>query len=480
MGCPIPAAKILLADGRTKPAGALEVGDELDTLHEKTLKRGAHKVTYVEIIDSKVLELNFSGEILHCSPTHKLYLPKTKEWIEVKDLKKKDKVSLLNGDIEFTSRKPIEDGQVVVIKVDKAHTYICEGILSHNKGNTTINYPKQEKDTRFEDYLKSQQDRELRDERRDWRSESQAYDVSKGQQQAGRAGWDNYKDMIGQQMTSGLLTYNQASQKLGDYSSKYNLAAGTLAGPGTDPGLGWDDVPDDIQTPTEWTTPERWQNWSVAGAQQQLGDIWTGTGEIDETTGVKDRGLRGQRFQAGVNQVYQELLGEAPTAEQLSTAMSNYDMGVNADIDSLRTSITSSKDYKDRFNKSYLENYYETQWGKATKEVDETGAETGRKVHTFKFDDSLLPDYAGDIADRTNITLPDYGEEFTGTPEEIQFQLDNIRQSRKFLYNAGLTNLQGTIDKENTALRTEGAKDVAKIGEQGGLYRGLVGSFNFS
>jgi hypothetical protein len=106
--------------------------------------------------------------------------------------------------------------------------------------------------------------------------------------------------------------------------------------------------------------------------------------------------------------------------------------------------------------------------------------EPGRKVHTFKFDDSLLPDYAGDIADRTNITLPDYGEEFTGTPEEIQFQLDNIRQSRKFLYNAGLTNLQGTIDKENTALRTEGAKDVAKIGEQGGLYRGLVGSFNFS
>ena len=81
---------------------------------------------------------------------------------------------------------------------------------------------------------------------------------------------------------------------------------------------------------------------------------------------------------------------------------------------------------------------------------------------------------------KTQITLPDYGDSFTGTPGEIDFQLDNIRQSRKFLYNAGLTNLQGTIDKENTALRTEGAKDVAKIGEQGGLYRGLVGSFNFS
>ena len=31
MGCPIPSANILLADGRTKPAGALEVGDKLDT-----------------------------------------------------------------------------------------------------------------------------------------------------------------------------------------------------------------------------------------------------------------------------------------------------------------------------------------------------------------------------------------------------------------------------------------------------------------
>ena len=286
--------------------------------------------------------------------------------------------------------------------------------------------------------------------------------------------------MIGQQMTSGLLTYNQASQKLGDYSTKYNLAAGTIAAPGTDPAADWDDAPDDLITPTQYETPERWQNWSVAGSQQALGDLWTGTGAIDETTGVKDRGLRGQRFQAGVNQVYQELLGEAPSAEQLSTAMSNYDLGVNADIDSLRTSITSSKDYKDKFNRSYLENYYETQWGKAETELDDTGAETGRKVHTFKFNESLLPSYAGDIADRTNITLPDYGDEFKGTPEEIQLQLDNIRQSRKFLYNAGLTNLQGTIDKENTALRNEGAKEVAKIGEQGGLYRGLVGSFNFS
>ncbi len=64
MGCPIPSMKILLSDGSSKPAGDLKVGDKLDTLHETTLKRGKHEVTYVEIIDSEVLLLNFSGNLL--------------------------------------------------------------------------------------------------------------------------------------------------------------------------------------------------------------------------------------------------------------------------------------------------------------------------------------------------------------------------------------------------------------------------------
>jgi hypothetical protein len=53
----------------------------------------------------------------------------------------------------------------------------------------------------------------------------------------------------------------------------------------------------------------------------------------------------------------------------------------------------------------------------------------------------------------TKITLPSFEKEFVGKPEEIQQQLQNIRDSRQFLYSAGLTNLQGTIDQETQKLQ---------------------------
>ena len=176
MGCRIPSMKILLADGSSKPAGDLKIGDKLETLHETTLKRGKHEVTYVEIIDSEVLLLNFSGQIFQCSPTHKFHLANSKKWIEAKDLKAGNKVLLLDGEKEFTEGEKLEDGEVVVIKVDKAHTYICDGILSHNKGNTTYHAPPPPPpDTTFQDYLKYQGKKEERAGYRNWADQLQEY-----------------------------------------------------------------------------------------------------------------------------------------------------------------------------------------------------------------------------------------------------------------------------------------------------------------
>jgi hypothetical protein len=47
------------------------------------------------------------------------------------------------------------------------------------------------------------------------------------------------------------------------------------------------------------------------------------------------------------------------------------------------------------------------------------------------------------------------------------------------LYSAGLTNLQGEIDKETQKLKNEGQKELAKVTSQGAIYNSLVGSFNF-
>ena len=138
-------------------------------------------------------------------------------------------------------------------------------------------------------------------------------------------------------------------------------------------------------------------------------------------------------------------------------------------------SLYKGQEYQKKFNKSYLENYYDTQFGKQT--TDASGERTGKR--TFQFDKSLLPKYGGNLQGRTGITTPDFKDSFVGTPAEIQEQLQNVRDTRQYLYSAGLTNLQGEINKETTKLKSEGQKQLQKIKEQGGLYRSLVGSFSF-
>ena len=479
MGCPIPSSQILLADGSSKAAGDLKVGDKLDTLHEHSLERDIHEVTYVEIIDSEVLCLTFEGKTFHCSPTHKFYLSQQKAWIEAKDLVKGQKVLQLDDDIEFIDAKKIDDGKVVVIKVDEAHTYICEGVLSHNKGNTTIHYPKEEKDTTFQDYLKDQQRQERNLAYRDWQDDNITYQKKKAEQASGRQNWAGYKEGIQDQLSSGLISFNDATNKLSDFAKDYNLQANTIISPGKDPRRDWTDEQKEgitFDDPPTYTTPEEWQNWTPTTAQSQLQKFYTGTGDIDPITGQKDRGLLGRRRDTGVEAAYQELLGRDVTSDELSTARQRFDTGYYKDIDSLKSSLTSGSEYQDKFQQSYLANYYDTQFGKELR--DDEGKRTGKRE--FSFDKTLLPSYGEDMEKRTGVTLPDFGDSFVGTPGEIDFQLDNVRQTRNYIFDSGLTALQGDINKNIAELKVEGQKEITKIAKEGDIYQGLVGSFNFS
>jgi hypothetical protein len=113
-------------------------------------------------------------------------------------------------------------------------------------------------------------------------------------------------------------------------------------------------------------------------------------------------------------------------------------------------------------------------FGQQTK--DEAGKRTGQR--TFKFSSNLLPQMAEGTTKRSGVVTPDFGD-FTGTPAEIEEQQQNIRDTRQYLYSAGLTNLQGEIDKETQKLKNEGQKELAKVSSQGSIYNSLVGSFNF-
>ena len=58
-------------------------------------------------------------------------------------------------------------------------------------------------------------------------------------------------------------------------------------------------------------------------------------------------------------------------------------------------------------------------------------------------------------------------------------QRQSIAQTRDFIYQSGITSLQGEIEKENRKIEIQGKKDVAKIDQATSMYSNLIGSFNF-
>jgi hypothetical protein len=58
------------------------------------------------------------------------------EWITAQDLEVGDVVGLAPQEYEVLDIREYDDGEVIKITVNEAHTYFCEDILSHNKSPT--------------------------------------------------------------------------------------------------------------------------------------------------------------------------------------------------------------------------------------------------------------------------------------------------------------------------------------------------------
>jgi hypothetical protein len=198
-------------------------------------------------------------------------------------------------------------------------------------------------------------------------------------------------------------------------------------------------------------------------------------GDVGQFAQLYQSEIAPQRFGTGLEAAYEEILGRKASEEEKTAGLERFKGGYYQTVTDLKESLYKGKEYQDKFNRSYLDSYYDTMFGK--EQTDTEGKKTGKR--TFTFDKSLLPTYAGDLKGGTKVELPAFGEGFTGTPAEIEQQLQNIRDSRQFLYSAGLTNLQGEIDKETQKLKNEGAKEVQKIAAQGDIYKSLVGAFSF-
>jgi hypothetical protein len=264
-----------------------------------------------------------------------------------------------------------------------------------------------------------------REEERITAKEQAAAAAEAARKTAAETGYDPFKTSIESQLRSGLIGFTQAQDYLRDYTTKYEMV----------------------------------------GKE----------GDVNQFAKVYSEDIAPKRFQTGLGAAYEEILGRKATEEEQTAGLERFKGGYYQTVNELKESLYKGQEYQKKFGRSYLDSYYDTSYGDEIK--DAQGVGTGKR--TFKFDKNLLPTYGGDLAARTKVNLPSFADEFQGTPAELEQQLQNVRDSRQFLYSAGLTNLQGDIDKETQKIKNKGAKDVQKIAAQGDIYKSLVGAFNF-
>ena len=132
--CVDPDVHILLADRSTVRAGDLKVGDMLHTLHDETFVYGDFPVEYVNVLQRPKVEAQFDdGQKIIISITHK-FLTADNKWEKISDIEIGTSIRGF-GDVtkKLVSITDVGTGPVIEMVVTGAHTYISEGLVSHNK-----------------------------------------------------------------------------------------------------------------------------------------------------------------------------------------------------------------------------------------------------------------------------------------------------------------------------------------------------------
>jgi hypothetical protein len=244
----------------------------------------------------------------------------------------------------------------------------------------------------------------------------------------GAAGYNAFRQNILNQFNSGLIDQTQAQQQLTDYEAKFSLGTGYTL--------------NDINS------------LSAAATAAQ-------PGKLDLLAG----------------QTYKDILGRNATQAEIAN-FENLSKTGQYKLTDLVNSIKSGTEYQNKFNDNYLSSYYDTMYGKQTTTTDASGITLKTGQRTFKYDSTWDPTYAGNLATDTGINVPTVsGGSFTGTPAEIEAFQQAQRQKRDFMYNAGLTNLQGQIDKDVQKIKNEGSREVQRISSNTQVLSNLTQGF---
>jgi hypothetical protein len=131
-GCVDPFVSILLPNGVTKFAGEVKVNDIILTVHEITKELGEFKVLSKKIITQPKVIVKFTdGTEIKVSDTHK-FLMNDDTWKQIFMLKGDETVKGLENDKTIKEIIKIGEGDVVMFEIEEAHTYISDGLVSHN------------------------------------------------------------------------------------------------------------------------------------------------------------------------------------------------------------------------------------------------------------------------------------------------------------------------------------------------------------
>lgn len=130
-GCPTPDMLIMIGENKWITAGELNVGDTVYTIHQYTNEWGYYEVTQKELQLQPVMEVKIDGKILTVSQTHK-FLTESGKYTTLSELKVGDKLQTINGIKDIESLEYIGDKIIVKLEIEDAHTYVVEGVISHN------------------------------------------------------------------------------------------------------------------------------------------------------------------------------------------------------------------------------------------------------------------------------------------------------------------------------------------------------------
>jgi hypothetical protein len=131
-GCVDPDVLILMQDGSNKRAGDVAIGDLVHSPHEHTLVYGDFKVTAADVITQpKLLVKFFDGTSIKVSDSHK-FLMADDTWKQMLNIKLGDEVKGISNNKKILGMEYIGDGDVIKFNIDEAHTYVSEGLVSHN------------------------------------------------------------------------------------------------------------------------------------------------------------------------------------------------------------------------------------------------------------------------------------------------------------------------------------------------------------